>query len=81
MLRDETGQQAGLADPSLTLDEDHPGPPSPYSPQLSVEKRQLARPADKMIHPSSVDTSGSRAQRHPRAARRENPRAGPQCLP
>ena len=58
MLRDEAGQQAGFADPSLTLDQDHPGPPGPHRLQLSIQDRQLARPADKMIHPSSVGASG-----------------------
>jgi hypothetical protein len=56
--RDETRQQAGLADASLALDQHYPGPSGPHSLQLSVKNRELAGAADKMIHPSSVGASG-----------------------
>ena len=54
---DEARDQAGLSDPRLTLDQHHPGPAAPHSPHLGVENRQLARPANEMVHFSSVDTT------------------------
>ena len=57
MPGDEARDQAGLTDPRLTLDQHHPGPAAPHSLHLGVENRQLARPANEMVHFSSVDTA------------------------
>jgi hypothetical protein len=54
VLREETREQAGLADPCLALDQHDPGPAGPDGLHLGVENRQLVRAADEMIHPSSV---------------------------
>jgi len=56
VLGDEARDQAGLSDPRLALDQHHPGSAAAHSLHLGVENRQLARPADEMVHFSSVDT-------------------------
>jgi hypothetical protein len=55
VLGDEARDHAGLSDPRLTLDQHHPGSAAPHSLHLDVENRQLTRPADEMVHFSSVD--------------------------
>ena len=62
VLGDEARDQAGLSDPRLALDQHNPGPTGPHSLHLGVEKSKLARPADEMVHFSSVDPCASRAQ-------------------
>jgi hypothetical protein len=56
LLGDEARDQARLSDPRLTLDQHDPGSAVPHSLHLGVENCQLARPADEMVHFSSVDT-------------------------
>jgi hypothetical protein len=56
LLGDEARDKAGLSDPRLALDQHDPGPAAAHSLHLGVENCQLSRPADEMVHFSSVDT-------------------------